>query len=145
MPCCAPGRVRRAAIRADQFAAAALPGGGLNRRAGSDEITVTAVRVIVRIAIVAAVSIKASTKATALQTTVADPAAIYRRIFSTQPESKALANLRVPERDLEERLFYRRRASPRFYTAKTHSGRGASHSITSSASTRNDSGIFSRR
>ena len=33
-----------------------------------------------------------------------------------------LANLRAPKRDLEERLFYRRRASPRFYTAKTRSG-----------------------
>jgi hypothetical protein len=41
-------------------------------------VTVTAVRVIVRIAIVAAVSIKASTEATAIQTTVADTAAIYR-------------------------------------------------------------------
>ena len=28
----------------------------------------------------------------------------------------AHASLRVPKRDLEERLFYRRRASPRFYT-----------------------------
>src|ERR1700688_4101766 len=36
----------------------------------------------------------------------------------------AHASLRVPKRDLEERLFYRRRASPRFYTAKTHNGSG---------------------
>jgi hypothetical protein len=41
-------------------------------------IPVTAVRVKVRITIVAAVSIKASTEATAIQTTVADTAAIYR-------------------------------------------------------------------
>ena len=34
----------------------------------------------------------------------------------------ALPNLRAPKRDLEERLFYRRRASPRFYTAKTPTG-----------------------
>ena len=41
-------------------------------------IAVTPVRVIVRIAIVAAVRIKASTETTAIQTTVADTAAIYR-------------------------------------------------------------------
>jgi hypothetical protein len=29
------------------------------------------------------------------------------------------AHLRAPKRGLEERLFYRRRALPRFYTAKT--------------------------
>jgi hypothetical protein len=41
-------------------------------------IPIAAVRVIVRIAIVAPVSINASTEATAIQTTVADTAAIYR-------------------------------------------------------------------
>jgi hypothetical protein len=47
-------------------------------------IPVTPVRVIVRIAIVAAVSIKASIKATASQTTVADTAAIYRDPVATE-------------------------------------------------------------
>jgi hypothetical protein len=41
------------------------------------------------------------------------------RLFSAQPKSNALINLQACKRDLEERLFYRRRSSPRFYTAKT--------------------------
>jgi hypothetical protein len=40
------------------------------------------------------------------------------RLFSAQPKSNALINLQACKRDLEERLFYRRRWSPRFYTAK---------------------------
>ena len=40
-----------------------------------------------------------------------------------QLKSNALANLRAPKRDLEERLFYRSHASPRFYTAKAKSCR----------------------
>jgi hypothetical protein len=44
------------------------------------------------------------------------------RLFSAQPKSNALINLQACKRDLEERLFYRRRSSPRFYTAKTQCG-----------------------
>jgi hypothetical protein len=36
------------------------------------------------------------------------------RLFSAQPKSNALINLQACKRDLEERLFYRRRSSPRF-------------------------------
>ena len=36
--------------------------------------------------------------------------------FLDAAKSNALANLRAPKRDLEERLFYRRHASPHFYT-----------------------------
>ena len=44
------------------------------------------------------------------------------RLFSAQPKSNAPINLQACKRDLEERLFYRRRSSPRFYTAKTQNG-----------------------
>jgi formaldehyde-activating enzyme involved in methanogenesis len=47
-------------------------------------ITVTAVRVIVRIAIVGAVSIKASTKATALEVTVTETAAACREPVASE-------------------------------------------------------------
>jgi hypothetical protein len=39
---------------------------------------------------------------------------------SDRAQRRPSAPARAPKRDLEERLFYRRRASPRFYTAKTH-------------------------
>ena len=39
--------------------------------------------------------------------------------FLSSAKSDVLVELSAPKRDLEELLFYRRRASPRFYTAKT--------------------------
>jgi hypothetical protein len=41
-------------------------------------------------------------------------------IFLNSTKIKRARNFRAPKRDLEERLFYRHRASPRFHTAKTH-------------------------
>jgi hypothetical protein len=45
-----------------------------------------------------------------------------RMTFLGSAKINVLTNLRAPKRDLEERLFYRRRAPPGFYTAKTQSG-----------------------
>ena len=46
-------------------------------------------------------------------------------IFLNSTKIKRARELRAPKRDLEERLFYRRGALLRFYTAKTHSRHGA--------------------
>ena len=50
--------------------------------------------------------------------------------FLSSAESDVLVELSAPKRDLEELLFYRRRASPRFYTAKTHFGHSPIASLT---------------